>query len=62
MHYQVFTWLPWWFKRYVLLQKHAVLKPLYHFDRVERVNSDSEYEKTTAKTELAEHVDSKHTQ
>lgn len=42
MRYQIFTWLPWWFKRYVLWQKSAVLTPLYHFDRVERVHSEDE--------------------
>lgn len=42
MHYQIFTWLPWWFKRYVLFKKNAVLAPLYHFDRIERVNSEDE--------------------
>ncbi|KAI1411673.1 hypothetical protein F5Y13DRAFT_200665 [Hypoxylon sp. FL1857] len=25
--------VPWWFKRYVLLQNDATLEPLYHFDR-----------------------------
>jgi len=30
--YQVFTWLPWWIKRYVFWNKNAHLEPLYHFD------------------------------
>lgn len=30
--YQTGTWLPWWFKRYVLCNKRAELKPLYTFD------------------------------
>lgn len=58
--YQLFTWLPWWFKRYVFFQKNAVLEPLYHFDRVERHQSDSD-EKTYGggKTELTENVNVK---
>lgn len=44
MHYQLFTWLPWWFKRYVLRQKDAVLPLLYHFDQVERVDNRSDTE------------------
>jgi len=31
MRYQVFTALPWWFKRYILRRKVA-LEPLYRFD------------------------------
>lgn len=30
--YQLFTALPWWIKRYILRQKNAPLKPLYHFE------------------------------
>ncbi|KAH6887015.1 membrane transporter D1 [Thelonectria olida] len=30
--YQIRTWLPWWIKRYVLLQKDAKLEPLYHLE------------------------------
>ena len=30
--YQLTQALPWWFKRYVLRQKNAVLAPLYHFE------------------------------
>lgn len=60
MRYQLFTWLPWWFKRYVLFQKSAVLEPLYHFDRVERVQSDSD-EKTYGggQTVLTENIHAK---
>lgn len=31
--YQTTKALPWWFKRYVLMNKRARLEPLYHFDR-----------------------------
>ena len=30
--YQITKALPWWFKRYVLMNKSARLDPLYHFD------------------------------
>jgi hypothetical protein len=33
MRYQLGTWLPWWFKRYIMRNKNAYLKPLYHFDK-----------------------------
>lgn len=59
MRYQLFTWLPWWFKRYVLFQKHAVLEPLYHFDRVERTHSDSDEKTDGGKTELMENINIK---
>ncbi|ROW10764.1 hypothetical protein VPNG_05145 [Cytospora leucostoma] len=42
MRYQIKTWLPWWFKRYILFNKNAKLEPLYHFDRVDRVASEDE--------------------
>ncbi|EIW72341.1 hypothetical protein TREMEDRAFT_24694 [Tremella mesenterica DSM 1558] len=32
--YQWSTWLPWFFKRYVLFQKDAYLKPLYHLEGI----------------------------
>ena len=32
--YQVGTWLPWWFKRYLLCQRRATLEPLYNLDEV----------------------------
>ncbi|KAL3479274.1 hypothetical protein BJX99DRAFT_222811 [Aspergillus californicus] len=37
MSYQVFEVLPWWFKRYVLRQKNAHLRPLYQFDHIANV-------------------------
>ncbi len=33
IRYNLGTWLPWWFKHYVLRSKTAVLKPLYTFDK-----------------------------
>lgn len=44
----------------MFFQKNAVLEPLYHFDRVERHQSDSD-EKTFGggKTELTENVNVK---
>lgn len=41
MRYQVFTVLPWWFKRYVLRQKGAACPPLYTFDG--RMDNDAEF-------------------
>ena len=32
MRYQLGTWLPWWFKRFIFRQK-IHLKPLYHFEK-----------------------------
>lgn len=32
MHYQLTKALPWWFNRWVLMRKGAVLEPLYQFD------------------------------
>jgi hypothetical protein len=32
MSYQINTWLPWWFKHYVLRKKDAKLVPLYQFE------------------------------
>jgi hypothetical protein len=32
VNYQITKAGPWWFKRWVLFQKDAVLEPLYHFD------------------------------
>jgi hypothetical protein len=32
MRYQLFTALPWWFNRWVLQKKDAVLEPLYKFE------------------------------
>lgn len=31
--YNFGTWLPWWFRHYVMRNKKAVLTPLYHFDK-----------------------------
>jgi len=39
--YQVTKFLPWFFKKYVLFQRHAELEPLYHFDQPEH---DSHHE------------------
>lgn len=50
MKYQINTFLPWWFKRYVLCNKRAKLEPLYHFDRVERVVSEDESDHIDNKT------------
>lgn len=33
VHYQVFTALPYWFRRYIFRQK-VQLKPLYQFEKV----------------------------
>lgn len=38
--YQVTKATPWWFKRYVFFQKHAVLEPLYHVDNDAHDDSD----------------------
>ena len=32
MHYQLTKALPYFFKRYVFMNKDATLEPLYHFD------------------------------
>lgn len=57
MKYQLFTWLPWWFNRYVLFKKDAVLKPLYQFDVVDRVSSEDESEITDSKVQAELHED-----
>lgn len=31
VRYQLGTWLPWWFNKYIM-RRDVVLKPLYHFD------------------------------
>jgi hypothetical protein len=33
MKYNFGTWLPWWFKRYVMRKKDTPLQPLYQFDK-----------------------------
>ncbi|RKU43865.1 hypothetical protein DL546_004319 [Coniochaeta pulveracea] len=42
MRYQITKALPFWFKRWCLLDRTATLEPLYHFDRPEYIASDSE--------------------
>ncbi|KAK4192384.1 hypothetical protein QBC35DRAFT_248363 [Podospora australis] len=37
--YQLTKALPWWFRRYVLWQKNAELKPLYQFDREKKATA-----------------------
>jgi MFS family permease len=58
MRYQLTKALPWWFKRYILFQKHATLEPLYHFDQPEHRHAVNGYGKATAEekptAELAE--------
>lgn len=41
--YQLKTWLPWWFKRYILRKKDAKLTPLYNLDEVGGVEKDPEF-------------------
>jgi hypothetical protein len=41
MKYQTFTVLPWWFKRWVLMDKSATCPPLYTFDG--HVDNDEEF-------------------
>jgi len=31
--YQITDTIPWFFKRYVLFQRHATLRPLYDFEK-----------------------------
>lgn len=45
MSYQAGTWLPWWFKRYVLWNKNAQLEPLYKFEGVKQNLKDKHVEK-----------------
>ncbi|KAJ7502799.1 hypothetical protein B0H11DRAFT_1711553, partial [Mycena galericulata] len=37
MSYQVYTYLPYFFKRWVLFNKNATLEPLYNFEEVESI-------------------------
>jgi hypothetical protein len=39
MSYQVGTFVPYWLKRYVLMDKTARLPPLYHFEEEEEVTA-----------------------
>ena len=41
--YQLTKALPYWFKRYIFLNKNAKLEPLYHFDV--RTGDDEKLEK-----------------
>ncbi|KAF7533019.1 hypothetical protein G7054_g7464 [Neopestalotiopsis clavispora] len=51
VQYQFRKALPWWFKRWVLFKKDAVLEPLYHFDS----GSDSDgYNDDKAQTGFSE--------
>ena len=44
--YQTKKAAPWWFKRWVLFQKTAMLEPLYHLDEVIAArNVDEKHEK-----------------
>jgi MFS family permease len=45
MSYQLRETLPYWIKRYVLWQRNAELKPLYHFDQVKREKKQEEVAK-----------------
>jgi hypothetical protein len=45
MSYQSGTWLPWWFKRYVLWQKSAKLQPLYQFENVRETLKDTDHDR-----------------
>ncbi|QVM11100.1 hypothetical protein D8B26_005751 [Coccidioides posadasii str. Silveira] len=40
--YQLTKVLPWWFKRYILMRKHAVCPELYHLDAPGHVNQRRE--------------------
>jgi len=41
-HYQLTKVLPWWFKRWVLFNKDAVLEELFQFDDAHPASSDNE--------------------
>lgn len=43
--YQLTKALPYFFKRWVLLQKCATLEPLYTFDKIERATSENSSDK-----------------
>lgn len=42
--YQLTETLPYWFKRGILFQKNAKLRPLYHEERSARVNDEEVHE------------------
>lgn len=55
INYQLKDWLPWFIKRYVLLDNNAKLEPLYHFDRVGRfVSRESDTTDSKARDDLRE--------
>ncbi|POR32309.1 Polyol transporter 5 [Tolypocladium paradoxum] len=59
MRYQVTKALPWWCRRWLLLQKNAALEPLYQVDIAnhqedELESTDNGYENDKAKVELKE--------
>ncbi|KAK4060332.1 MFS domain-containing protein [Trichoderma simmonsii] len=59
MKYQVTKTLPWWWKRWILLQKNATLEPLYTLDVAEHVDTDEgedKFENDKAKVELKDIV------
>ncbi|RFU78957.1 hypothetical protein TARUN_3261 [Trichoderma arundinaceum] len=59
MKYQLTKTLPWWVKRWVLLQKDATLEPLYTLDVAEHHDSDDgedKFENDKAKVELKDIV------
>jgi sugar porter (SP) family MFS transporter len=40
-HYQLTVALPWWFKRYVFMDKTATKPPLYHFEEVDSAKAEN---------------------
>ncbi|KAH6996798.1 hypothetical protein EDB80DRAFT_813564, partial [Ilyonectria destructans] len=59
MKYQVTKALPWWIKRWVLLQRDATLEPLYQLDMAEpddNRSSDVGYENDKVKVELKDMI------
>ncbi|KAF8535962.1 hypothetical protein BDD12DRAFT_853166 [Trichophaea hybrida] len=50
MKYQLTKFLPWWIKRYVLMNKNAKLEPLYHFHGVVGEEKDSSSIRQSADT------------
>ncbi|KAI5462237.1 hypothetical protein BGZ63DRAFT_423521 [Mariannaea sp. PMI_226] len=55
MKYQLTKTLPWWFKRWILLQRDATLEPLYQLDHSEpddNHSSDAGYENDKVRVEL----------
>ncbi|PTB80748.1 hypothetical protein M440DRAFT_1325098 [Trichoderma longibrachiatum ATCC 18648] len=59
MKYQVTKTLPWWWKRWILLRKDAMLEPLYTLDVADHVDTDDgedKFENDKAKVELKDIV------